>query len=71
MVAVCLETEYSFPLAAKIKEMIENPEAFAVVAAPAAGGEAAAAGGGGAAAADADEEEEEGSDSDMGMDLFG
>lgn len=69
VVAVCLETDYSFPLAAKIKEMIENPEAFMVAAAPAAGGEAAVARG--IDAIDEAEEEEEASDSDMGMDLFG
>mmetsp|Transcript_15905 Transcript_15905/g.45540 ORF Transcript_15905/g.45540 Transcript_15905/m.45540 type:complete len:312 (+) Transcript_15905:114-1049(+) len=61
VLALALETEFSFPLADKIKEVLANPGAFAAAAAPAAGGDAPAA-------AAAVEEEEE--DEDMGFDLF-
>lgn len=64
LLAIAVATEYSFPLADKVKEMLANPEAFAAVAAPAAGGAAAAE----AAPAAAEEEEEE--DDDMGFSLF-
>jgi large subunit ribosomal protein LP0 len=64
LLAIAVATEYSFPLADKVKEMLANPEAFAAVAAaPAAGGAAAEA-----APAAAEEEEEE--DDDMGFSLF-
>jgi large subunit ribosomal protein LP0 len=62
VLAICVETEYSFPLADKVKAYLANPSAFAS-AAPAAGG------GGGAAAAKAPEPEEE-EEEDMGFDLF-
>ena len=66
--AVALGTEYSFPLADKMKEMLENPEAF-IVAAP-----AAAAGGEKTGAVveekKVEEEEEEEEDEDMGFSLF-
>jgi len=68
LLAVALETEYSFEGVEKIKEYLANPEAFAATAAPAAA--APAAGGGAEAAAPAAEPEEE-SDDDMGLDLFG
>lgn len=64
MLAIAVATEYSFPLADKVKEMLANPEAFAAAAAPAAGAGAADT----AAPAAAAEEEEE--DEDMGFDLF-
>ena len=60
VLALAIGTEYSFPLADKVKDAIANPGAFAA-AAPAAGGAAPAA-------AAAVEEEEE--DEDMGFDLF-
>jgi len=67
LLAVAVETDYSFPAADKIKEYLANPDAFVVEAAPAAGG-------GGAAAAPAEEEkkeeEKEESDDDMGFGLF-
>lgn len=64
ILALAVATEYSFPLADKVKEMLANPEAFAAAAAaPAAGGDAGA----GAAPAAAEESEEE---EDMGFDLF-
>jgi large subunit ribosomal protein LP0 len=65
VLAIALETEYSFPLADKVKEMLKNPGAF-VVAAPAAGGDA----GGAAAAAAPEPEPEEEEDEDMGFSLF-
>jgi large subunit ribosomal protein LP0 len=64
LLAIALETEYSFPLADKVKDYLKNPGAFAA-AAPAAGGGAAAAP---AAAAAAEPEEEE--EADMGFSLF-
>lgn len=64
VLAIALETEYSFPLADKVKEMLKNPGAF-VVAAP-AGGDA----GGAAAAAAPEPEPEEEEDEDMGFSLF-
>jgi len=63
VLAIALETEYSFPLADKVKEYLKNPGAFAVAAAPAAAGGAAPAA---AAAPEPEEEEEE----DMGFSLF-
>lgn len=61
VLAVALATDYSFPLADKVKEILANPEAFAA-AAP-----AAAAAPEPAAAAPVEEEEEE---EDMDFDLF-
>ncbi|KAG2147640.1 ribosomal protein L10-domain-containing protein [Suillus clintonianus] len=67
LIAVCLATDYMFEGAQKAKEYLENPDAFAAVAAPAAA-EAAPA----AAEAEAEEkaEEKEESDDDMGFGLF-
>merc|ERR1712087_439609 len=60
VLSVALATEYSFPLADKVKEILENPEAFAAAAAaPAA-----------AAEEKKEESEEEESDDDMGFSLF-
>jgi len=70
LLAVALETDYSFEGADKIKEYLANPEAFAAAAAPAAAAADASAGGG-AAAEPAPAEPEEDSDEDMGLDLFG
>lgn len=64
VLAVALATEYSFPEADKIKEILENPEAFAAVAAPAAGGDA---GGGAKDDAPAAKEESEESEEEEGM----
>jgi len=68
LLAVSIATDYTFEGSAKIKEMLENPEAFAAAAAPAAasGGDAAAA----APAAEEKAEEAEESDDDMGFGLF-
>jgi large subunit ribosomal protein LP0 len=66
LLAVSLATDYTFEGAAKVKEYLENPEAFAVAAAPA---EAAASTEAAAPAKEAEEEKEE-SDDDMGFGLF-
>lgn len=65
VLSIALETEYSFPLADKVKEMLANPEAFMVAAAPAAAADSGAA----AAPAKAEEPEEE-EEEDMGFSLF-
>lgn len=67
LIAVCLATDYMFEGAQKAKEYLENPDAFAAVAAPAAADAAPAA-----AEAEAEEkaEEKEESDDDMGFGLF-
>ena len=59
MLAVAIETDYVFPRAEKIKEMVENPEAFMAAVAVAAPEDAGAAGGDAAPAEAAKEEEEE------------
>jgi len=64
LLAIAVETEYSFPQAEKVKAYLADPSAFAVAAAPAAGGAAAPA-----EAAKAPEPEEE-EDADMGFSLF-
>ncbi|KAJ9558368.1 hypothetical protein OSB04_012982 [Centaurea solstitialis] len=69
--AIAVETGYSFPLADKVKEYLEDPSKFAVAAPVAAssGGGAPAA----AASAPAEEKKEEPaeeSDDDMGFSLF-
>jgi len=70
LLAIAVETEYSFPQADKVKEYLEDPSKFAV-AAPAA---AAAPGGAAPAAAAAKEPEKEEpaeeSDDDLGFGLF-
>ena len=66
LLAIAVETEYSFPLAEKVKAYLADPSAFAS-AAPAA---AAGGGGGAAAAAAAPEPEEEEEEEDMGFSLF-
>jgi len=69
LLAIAVETEFSFALADKVKEYLANPSAFAS-AAPAAGG----GGGGGKEDKKEDkkkeEEEEEEGDDDMGFSLF-
>ncbi|OXB69720.1 UNVERIFIED_CONTAM: hypothetical protein H355_006454 [Colinus virginianus] len=69
--ALVLDTSYVFPQMKKLKEIVENPEAFAAAAAA----PAAAAGGGAAPAAAAaekkkEEEPEEEEEDDMGFSLF-
>jgi len=64
VLAIALETDYSFPLADKVKEILANPDAFLAAAAPAAGAPAAAA------AAPVKEEEPEEEEEEMAFDLF-
>jgi len=71
VLAVSVATDYTFPLAQKVKDFLDNPDAFVVEAAP----EAAGGGGGGGAAEEKkeeakQEEEEEEEDDDMGFSLF-
>lgn len=71
VLAIAIETDYSFPLADKVKEYLADPSKFAAVAAAAP---AAAAGSGAAPAAAKEEEKKEEpaevSDDDMGFSLF-
>jgi len=69
--AIAVETSYSFPLADKVKEYLEDPSKFAVAApvAAAASGGAPAAAAAAPAEAKKDEPEEE-SDEEMGFGLF-
>lgn len=62
VLAIAVETEYTFPLAEKVKAYLADPSAFAVAAAPAASAAAAAP----AKKEEPEEEEEE----DMGFSLF-
>ncbi|KAL1808999.1 hypothetical protein DCAR_0728518 [Daucus carota subsp. sativus] len=69
VLAIALETEYSFPQADKVKEYLADPSKFVAAAAPAAtadSGSAPAA----AAAEEKKEEPAEESDDDMGFSLF-
>jgi large subunit ribosomal protein LP0 len=68
VLAVAIQTDYSWPEIEELKDRIANPDAYAA-AAPAAGAPAA---GGAAPAAEEkkEEEEEEASDEDMGFGLF-
>lgn len=70
VLAISLATEYTFPRAEKIKEILENPEAFAAMAAAAAAPTAGAGAGASEAAAAAPEEEESEEEEDFGMSLF-
>jgi large subunit ribosomal protein LP0 len=65
LIAVAVETEYTFPKAEPFKEFLANPSAFAV-AAPAAGGAAATE-----EVAEEEEEEEESADDGGAAGLFG
>jgi len=65
LLAIGLETEYSFEGVEKIKEYLANPDAFAVAAAPADAAPAQET-----KAEEKKEEEEEESDGDMGLGLF-
>jgi len=64
ILALSIGTDYTFPLAEKVKEYLANPGAFA---APAGGG---GGGGGGGAAAKAPEPEEEEEEEAADFDLF-
>uniref|UniRef100_A0AAR2K8J3 Large ribosomal subunit protein uL10 n=1 Tax=Pygocentrus nattereri TaxID=42514 RepID=A0AAR2K8J3_PYGNA len=67
VLAVAVETDYSFPLADKVKAFLADPSAFAAVAAPVA---AAAQETAAAPAAEPAKDESEESDEDMGFGLF-
>eukprot|EP00877_Chromochloris_zofingiensis_P001062 jgi/Chrzof1/10957/Cz05g18190.t1 len=67
VLAIAVETDYSFPLADKVKKFLEDPSAFAVAEAPAAAGAAAEAPKEEAKKEEPEEEEEE---EDMGFSLF-
>ncbi|KAI7748713.1 hypothetical protein M8C21_010432 [Ambrosia artemisiifolia] len=69
MLAVAVETEYSFPLADKVKEYLADPSKFAV-AAPVGGGRDAPAAAAAAPAEEKKEEPDEESDDDLGLGLF-
>jgi len=66
LIAVSLATEYSFEGSEKIKEMLANPEAFAVAPVASVADDTPSA----PAPAEEEKEEEEGSDDDMGFGLF-
>ncbi|KAI1900716.1 hypothetical protein AGOR_G00052760 [Albula goreensis] len=66
VLAVAVETDYSFPLADKVKAFLADPSAFAVAAPVAEAADAAAA----PAAKEEVKEESEESDDDMGFGLF-
>jgi len=68
LLSISLATDYTFEGSAKVKEYLENPDAFAA-AAPAAAEEAAPAAAAEEAAPEPEEEKEE-SDDDMGFGLF-
>jgi len=65
VLAIAMVTDYSFPLADKVKEILADPSKFAAAAAPAAGGAAPAA-----AAAPKEEVKEPSEEEDMGFSLF-
>lgn len=68
VLAIAVETEYSFPLADKVKEYLEDPSKFAVAAVPVAAADSGAAAP--AAAEEKKEEPPEESDDDLGFSLF-
>jgi len=68
LLAVSIATDYTFEAAQKVKDYLENPEAFASAAPAAAAAEDSSAPA--AAAAAPKEEEKEESDDDMGFGLF-
>lgn len=70
LLAIAVETDYSFPLADKVKEYLADPSKFAVSAAPAAADSGSAPAAAVATKEAAKEEPEEESDEDMGLGLF-
>ena len=69
--ALALELEFlEFPVVCKVKEILDNPDAFISVAAAAPAGGGGGGGAAPAAAAKAPEPEEEEEEEDMGFDLF-
>ncbi|TNN23064.1 60S acidic ribosomal protein P0 [Liparis tanakae] len=70
VLAVAVETDYSFPLADKVKAFLADPSAFAAVAAAPVAAAAASTAAAPAAKEEKEESEAEGSDDDMGFGLF-
>uniref|UniRef100_A0A8B9SQP9 60S acidic ribosomal protein P0 n=1 Tax=Anas platyrhynchos TaxID=8839 RepID=A0A8B9SQP9_ANAPL len=70
VLAVAVETDYTFPLAEKVKAFLADPSAFVVAAPVAAESAAPAAASAAAPAKEAAKEESEESDEDMGFGLF-
>jgi len=70
VLAVALETEYSYPLAEEVKEYLKDPSKFAVAVPVVAGGDAGAAAPAAAKEEEKKEEPAEESDDDMGFSLF-
>lgn len=72
VLAVAVETDYSYPQADKVKEYLKDPSKFAVAAAPVAAANSGAAPAAAAAAKEEEKKEEpaEESDDDMGFSLF-
>jgi len=66
LIGISLATEYTFEGSEKVKEYLDNPEAFAVAAAPVAEAAPVAA----AKEEEKEEEKEDESDEDMGFGLF-
>lgn len=70
VLAIALETEYSFPQADKVKEYLADPSKFASVVAPAAATDSGAAPAAAAAVEEKKEEPADESDDDLGFSLF-
>lgn len=70
VLAVAVDTEYTFPQAEKVKEFLKDPSKFAVAAAPAAAAEGSAAPAAAEKVEEKKEEPEEEEDDDMGFSLF-
>ncbi|CAA0836604.1 60S acidic ribosomal protein P0-1 [Striga hermonthica] len=72
VLAVAIDTDYSFPQADKVKEYLADPSKFAVAAVPVAAADSGAAAAGGGAAKEEEKKDEpaEESDDDMGFSLF-
>jgi large subunit ribosomal protein LP0 len=70
VLAIAVETDYSFELAEKVKAYLADPSAFAVAAAPAESSGGGAPAEDKAAAKKEEPEEEEEEDEDMGFSLF-
>ncbi|KZV47068.1 hypothetical protein F511_33921 [Dorcoceras hygrometricum] len=70
VLAIAVETDYSFPQADKVKEYLADPSKFAAAAAPVASSDAGAAPAAAAKEEEKKEEPAEESDDDMGFSLF-
>jgi len=70
VLAVAVETDYTYPHAEQVKEYLKDPSKFAVAAAPAAAADSGAAPAAAAKVEEKKEEKEESEDDDMGFSLF-